>query len=635
MCGIVGIFGAGLQSLAHANNLLSHRGPDDKGLYIDQLSGIGLGHNRLSIIDTSLHGHQPMKSKDEKVILVFNGEIYNYKSLRSELIEKGFIFRGNSDTEVLLNLYLYEGESMLQRLEGIFAFAIWDSQKKLLFTARDALGVKPLYYTSQDNCFAFASELKALLYLVPDKRELDFLSLHRYLSFLWCPGRGTPLKSFFKLQPGEAIIVNEGHIQKRWIWYQLPSFREKKKKFNKAHSISETAEHLRQSVYRQMVSDVPLGAFLSGGLDSSAIVTFAREINPDIRCFTINTTIKKDGIPDDLPYAQMVAQHLDVPLDIVQVDSETMVNDIEKMVFQLDEPLADPAALNVLYISKLARENGIKVLLSGVGGDDLFTGYRRHLAVNYEKYWRFLPNSVRSKLEKLTKGLDQRNTLKRRFSKIFNGASLDGDNHLVNYFRWIRESNLLSLYTNDFANEINQERLEQPMLDFLKPLNESTSDIDRMLALEQRFFLSDHNLIYTDKMSMAAGVEVRVPFLDLELVNFAASIPVEYKIRGNKSKWILRKAMEHYLPNDVIYRSKAGFGLPLRRWMKKSLKPLLYDILSADSLDRRGLFSSQAVNQLIINNNKGKIDASFILFSIMCIEIWCRKFLDENVYTSF
>jgi asparagine synthase (glutamine-hydrolysing) len=200
-----------------------------------------------------------MKSNDETVILVFNGEIYNYKHLYAELISKGFVFRGDSDTEVLLNLYLYEGESMLQRLEGIFSFAIWDSQKNRLFIARDALGVKPLYYRSNDNYFAFASELKALIKLVPEESELDFLSLHRYLSFLWCPGVGTPLKSFFKLQPGEAIFVNEGCIQKRWIWYQLPVFWKNTKKFNKTHTISETAEHLRRSVHQQMVSDVPLG----------------------------------------------------------------------------------------------------------------------------------------------------------------------------------------------------------------------------------------------------------------------------------------------------------------------------------------------------------------------------------------
>ena len=251
------------------------------------------------------------------------------------------------------------------------------------------------------------------------------------------------------------------------------------------------------------------------------------------------------------------------------------------------------------------------------------------------KYWRFLPNGVRRKLEEFTKGLDQRNTLKRRISKIFNGASLDGDKHLVNYFRWAQESNLLSLYTNDFSTEINQELLEQPMLDFLKPLNESTSDIDRMLAIEQRFFLSDHNLIYTDKMSMAAGVEVRVPFLDLELIDFAESIPIEYKLRNNIGKWILKKAMEPYLPDNVIYRPKTGFGLPLRGWIKKELRPLLSDILSTDSLNRRGLFSSQGVHQLIADNDKGKIDANFILFSLMCIEIWCRNFLDENVTTSF
>ena len=383
MCGIIGISGhVDAVALNSGLSSLAHRGPDDSGIFIDEPAHIALGHQRLSILDISPLGHQPMVGADGSVVLIFNGEIYNFRELRAELEAKGFSFRGHSDTEVLLNLYLAEGEAMLSRLNGIFALAIWDKRKQSLLIARDALGVKPLYYAALNGCFAFASEIKALLHLVPQARELDVVSLHRYLSFLWCPGEGTPLKAVRKLLPGEAMWVCKGQIAQRWNWFQLPIFHGISPDLDQQTALKGTATHLRQAVHRQMVSDVPLGSFLSGGLDSSAIVAFAREINPNIHCFTIECEGKQEaGVVDDLPYARKVAKHLGVPLDVVSISSNKMANDLESMVAQLDEPLADPACLNVLYISQLARQKGIKILLSGAGGDDLFTGYRRHRAV--------------------------------------------------------------------------------------------------------------------------------------------------------------------------------------------------------------------------------------------------------------
>ncbi|MBT5101381.1 MAG: asparagine synthase (glutamine-hydrolyzing), partial [Planctomycetes bacterium] len=512
---------------------------------------------------------------------------------------------------------------------GIFAFALWDSRKQALLIARDALGVKPLYYAELNGLFAFASEIKALLQLVPEVRELDVAALHRYLSFLWCPGEGTPLKEVRKLGPGEALWVRAGYVERSWTWYQLPVFRRVSADLDKTSALAGTTSHLRQAVQRQMVADVPLGAFLSGGLDSSAIVAFAREINPDIHCFTIESVGgQEEGATDDLPYARKVAQHLGVPLEVVSIDANLMAGDLERMVGQLDEPLADPAPLNVLYISQLARKQGIKVLLSGAGGDDLFTGYRRHRAVQAERYWRWLPNKARKGLAQVTTGLDQRRALTRRVAKLFSGAALEGDEHLVEYFRWAREADLLALYTQETRQALGAELAATPMLDFLLPLSASTAALDRTLALEQRFFLTDHNLTYTDKMSMAVGVEVRVPFLDLDLVDFAARIPLGLKQRGSEGKWILKKAMEPYLPPEVIYRPKSGFGAPLRRWMQHDLRELLGDLLSADSLQRRGLFEPAAVQRLIANNYSGKVDASYTLLSLLCIEIWCRTYLD-------
>ena len=392
MCGIVGLCGGDLERLARANDRLAHRGPDDHGLFFDHDAGVGLGHRRLSILDVSASGHQPMVSLDGKVVLIFNGEIYNFRKLRAELESKDFVFRGHSDTEVLLNLYLSEGESMLHRLNGIFAFALWDSRSKSVFIARDGLGVKPLYFSATRHGVAFASEIKALLLLMSEAGELDMASLHRYLSFLWCPGDGTPLKAVRKLMPGEAMVVREGRIDRRWVWYQLPVFRSPSSDLDVADALSGTVSHLRNAVHRQMVADVPVGAFLSGGLDSSAVVAFAREMNPEIRCFTIDAAGgQEEGATDDLPYARQVAEHLGVSLEVVCIDGQRMAGDLERMILQLDEPLADPAPLNVLYISQLAREHGIKVLLSGTGGDDLFTGYRRHRAIQMQGMWSWLP----------------------------------------------------------------------------------------------------------------------------------------------------------------------------------------------------------------------------------------------------
>ena len=632
MCGILGYSGTFVSTILQSGmRTIAHRGPDDSGMFVDEACGIGLGHTRLSILELSDLGHQPMLGADGNVVLIFNGEIYNFRELRTELERKGYMFRGNSDTEVLLNLYLDQGVELLPQLNGIFVFALWDSRNRLLLLARDGLGVKPLYFAETNSGMVFASEIKALLHLSPELCQLDMVALHRYLNFLWCPGEGTPLKSVRKLGPGEAITVRDGRIKERWIWYQLPAFCGVTADLSEIASIEGTVSHIRQAVQRQMVADVPVGAFLSGGLDSSTIVAMSREFNPTINCFTIEVTGGQDtGEADDLPYARRVAKHLNVPLEVVRIDAQRMAHDLERMVIQLDEPLGDPAPLNVLYISQLAREHGMKVLLSGAGGDDLFTGYRRHRAVIAEPYWAWLPRVARKGLERLSGTLDQRSSVGRRLRKLFSGADLEGNARLVNYFIWNRREDLFALYAPGFRAAIGNTEAAAPMLEFLAELPANGDPVERMLALEQRFFLADHNLLYTDKMSMAAGVEVRVPYLDLELVAFSQKIPTRYKQRGGEGKWVLKKAMEPYLPKDVIYRSKTSFGAPLRRWLQHELRPLLHDLLSADSIRRRGLFDPIAVQNLIRHNEEGKVDSSYTLLSLLCIEIWCRHFIDAT-----
>ncbi|NOY00124.1 MAG: asparagine synthase (glutamine-hydrolyzing) [Verrucomicrobia bacterium] len=630
MCGILGYSSKTQRpDLKKALDAIKHRGPDGSGVFYDTEKGVGVAHVRLSIIDPSPAGNQPMVSDDGRLVLTYNGELYDFQDHQAHLQESGNSFHGNSDTEVLLRLIETEGIQVLERLNGIFAFAILDRSTGELTLARDAIGVKPLYYSISQSGFFFSSEIKGLSALGVGLGSIDEVALDRYLTSLWCPGTATPFKGVRKLGPGEAMTVHQGKILRRWQWYTLPAKKTTPRRVSSVSASKATEAHLRQAVHRQMVADVPVGAFLSGGLDSSAIVAFAREVNPGIRCFTIKPTGGDDeGETSDLPYAYRVAKHLNVPLDVVHIDSQTMANDLEKMVIQLDEPLADPAPLNVLYISQLARTKGIKVLLSGAGGDDLFTGYRRHWAVQTEKYWRWLPKNIRGLLERETQNLDHRRTMFRRVAKLFNGASLDGDDRIVNYFAWARRDDLRKLYSPAFKSAIGDAKATEPMLEFLSEMPKRATSLERMLALEQRFFLTDHNLTYTDKMSMAAGVEVRVPFLDLELVKFAATLPMHLKQHGSEGKWILKKAMEDYLPHDVIYRPKTGFGAPLRRWMRHELRELLGDLLSEESLKQRGFFNPSAVQQLISRNDSGKIDASYTLLSLLCIEIWCRFFLD-------
>jgi len=628
MCGIVGCNGAIENiNLMPALDRIAHRGPDDSGVYESLKDGVRLGHRRLSIIDLSTAGRQPMADPSGQVVLTYNGEIYNYKELRRDLERRGYRFRGHSDTEVLLALYMLEGEELLGRLNGIFAFAIWDNRKRTLFLARDALGVKPLYWATVKGAFLFSSEIKSLIELEPTLSELDVEAIDRYLTFLWCPGSGTPLKSVRKLEPGNAIIVREGTVVRCWQWYNLPTGRAQQTLDSGSSAIEGVLEHLRDAVNRQMVADVPVGAFLSGGLDSSAIVSLAAQDHPDLRCFTIDVKGgQDDGHVDDLPYARKVARKLGVRLDVVTVGAGQFAQDLERMIIQLDEPLADPAPLNVLYISELARREGITVLLSGAGGDDLFTGYRRHRALRFDNLWGWAPLEIRRLLSGIAPLMDSRKSWTRRVSKILSGIELEGNDRLINYFRWAKEDLLRSLYTPEFKRQLGASRAAEPLLEFLRNMPRDIDPLELMLALEQRFFLSDHNLLYTDKMSMAAGVEVRVPFLDLDLVKFAATIPVSYKQRYSTGKWVLKKAMEPYLPKDIIYRPKTGFGAPIRRWVRHDLRELVGDILSEQSLLNRGLFEPASVRRLIKDNEEGRVDGSYTILSLLCIELWCRSF---------
>jgi asparagine synthase (glutamine-hydrolysing) len=610
---------------------MAHRGPDDSGVFCDPLVRVGMAHVRLSIIDLSPLGHQPMVDASGSVVIVFNGEIYNFRELRAQLELAGHGFRGHSDTEVLLVLYQEHGEAMLSLLNGIFAFAIYSRAEQTIFLACDAMGVKPLYFTEDRYGFAFASELKGLVALADVAESLDIPAVYRTLGFLWSPGGATPFKGVSRMGPGEALRVKAGRVTRRWHWSRS-AWVDAPLVLDADEAIGRVQAGLRTAVHRQMVADVPVGAFLSGGLDSSAVVAMAREVSPNIDCFTINTGEVRDaGVTDDLPYARQVAEHLGVKLHEIQVDSSRMAADLERMVVQLDEPLADPAPLNVLYISQLARQHGVKVLLSGAGGDDLFTGYRRHRALMLERYWAWLPAPVRQGLCNASSHLGQGGAIGRRLAKAFAHAGLPADKRLAGYFLWADPARVLGLFAAEHRTALASEVMTGPLDDYLCTLPTGLPSLQRMLALEQRFFLADHNLLYTDKMSMAVGVEVRVPFLDNDLVRLANALPPELKQRGAEGKWVLKKAMEPYLPRNVIYRPKTGFGAPLRHWLRHELREWVGDMLSAETLRRRGLFDPKAVAALVADDQAGRVDAAYTILGLVCIEIWCREYMDKRL----
>jgi len=627
MCGIAGFSGGYSPDLLGAMSaLLAHRGPDGAGTWFDPQEGVGLAHRRLSIIDLSQAASQPMWDVERRVAVSYNGELYNFRELRRELEASGFVFRTQSDTEVLLNLYKRDGAKMLGLLKGIFAFAIWDSESREIFLARDQLGVKPLYWARTRLGILFASEIKALLADDGLDSTIDSQALEHYFTYLWCPAPRTPLMSVKKLEPGCAMTIRAGRIEKSWRYYRLP-YDQQISDRSPNDLANEIRNAVRQAVGRQMVADVPVGAFLSGGLDSSAVVAFATGVRSDgpLNCFTIALDpeqMRYEGQLDDLPYAQAVAERLSVPLHVVRPGSH-MIGQLDKMVYHLDEPQADPAPLNVLFISELAQQHGMKVLLSGTGGDDIFTGYRRHAALHLERYWSWLPSSMRSGLRMATGKIAGKSPVARRIRKSFSNADKSQDQRIAGYFHWLTPDMSARLVGRSVQSECD------PLISALGDLPAGTHPINKMLYLDCRFFLADHNLNYTDKLGMAAGVEIRVPLLDLDLVALAARLPIHVKQRNMTGKWIFRKAMRGILPDVAIDRAKSGFGMPLRHWLRNDLRSVLEETITMRSR-LSGHVNIAMLQSLVQMDRQGVLDASYPLFGALALDSWLRQFSDGS-----
>jgi asparagine synthase (glutamine-hydrolysing) len=642
MCGIFGAAGQLHWDTRIAFEAMRRRGPDDRGLWEDQRYPLALGHLRLSIIDTSSNGHQPMVSHNGRFVMVYNGELYNYRELRSELEKQGVHFHGQSDSEVLLEMFAQHGQRCFERFNGMFAVAIWDRDTQVLTLARDHMGLKPLYWTELPEGFAFASEIKALLRSGLVKAQLHPDALARHLTFLWTPGEETLIKGVMKLRPGHVMQVKDGKVVQNTAFWDM-SFEQQGPHLKPDWTAMKVAQTVEQAVKRQMVADVPLGAFLSGGMDSSSVVAFAQKhlnetanlANPRLQCFSMELrqlgqgAVEAEHVAQDLFYARKVAAHVGADLHHVQIGQE-MMERLPEMIYLLDEPIADPSALNTLLIAELARSQGITVLLSGAGGDDIFTGYRRHFAYDQERWWSNWPQGVRSMMASVAKRFSTNMQLSRRIAKAYQYADLDVDERLISYFQWCSSNQALDLLSKDFRKNLDKRALLGPMLQSLGALPNGTEPLNKMLYLECKHFLADHNLHYKDKMGMASSIEIRSPLLDMEVVNMATRLPVHYKQHGSTGKWIFKKAMEPFLPHEVIYRSKVGFGLPLKSMMETIIRPMIEDLLSAKSLQKRGVFDPHAVQQMRDDDRAGKVDATYTIFTIACIELWCRQNIDGD-----
>ena len=605
---------------------IAHRGPDDEGFFID--SNIAIGHRRLSILDLSENGHQPMISYDGRYIISFNGEIYNHNILRCELIEK-YIFKSTSDTETLLYGFIEYGVDLFNKLNGIFALAIYDKETKELILARDQFGVKPLYYYKDKDNFLFSSEIKSLIEFPGFNKDLNWDALANYLYFLWSPGESTPFEKCKKLLPGHFMKINIQDIDSYSItkYYEIP-FKGVYAKKSEEELINELDEKLNKAVKRQLQSDVPVGFFLSGGLDSSLIVAIARKLNPEsrLKCYTIDTKTNssREGFVKDITYAKKVAALLHVDLEIVKVDID-ILKDFDEMIFHLDEPQADPAPLNVSKICNKAREQGYYVLLGGTAGDDLFSGYRRHQFLYFKEKLKSLPYFIKQGIQQYLSRIESDFAGIRRIKKLFSVYSFsDPIMQNATLYSWLSETEVRKLI-NGGLNHFNPNTF---LIDSLKNISKETSQLNQMLFWEMKYFLPDHNLNYTDKMSMMHGVEVRVPYLDLELVEFSATIPPELKMKGTTTKYLLRKVAERYLPDHIIYRSKSGFGAPVRDWIINDLGEKIGSEFCESELRKRGIFDYEAVKSIVHRNAQGSIDASYSIWALMAIQSWLRQFVD-------
>lgn len=632
MCGIYGVMdlekrGTPLAPiLALMGGVIEHRGPDDSGQY--EGHGIGLGMRRLSIIDVA-GGHQPMTNEDESVWLVMNGEIYNYRELRADLEKKGHKFRTNSDTEIIVHLYEDEGVEFFKFLRGMFGLALWDTKRERLVLGRDRLGEKPLYFRRDPQRFFFASEMKSILKIGDVPRQLNLSALQEYLTLGYVPAPLSILEGIEKLLPGHYLVAEKGAVSTHEYW-NVPFGRTEKR--SEEEWLEQLREKLLETIKAQLVSDVPLGAFLSGGIDSSTIVSaMARLTGRTVKTYSIGYG-GDQSYYNELPYAKLVAREFATDHHEIVV-SPDVTELLPKLIWHLDEPIADSACLTTYLVSRLARES-VTVILSGVGGDELFGGYRRYLGESIRRWYSLLPGTARRTIiPALLRRIPQDRTSAwkdyARYAAAFTKtAEAEPVARYMSYVTMFSPDVQANLLAADRSNGTNGTSLATHALQRYFDDCPDADALDRTIYVDLKTSLPDDLLALTDRMSMAASVECRAPLVDYQLVELASRIPSRLKVRGLSLKYLLKKAVAPWVPKEVTTRKKRGFGAPVGGWLRKELQPLLSELLSEEQVRRRGLFHWPAIQQLVKSHEEQRIDHTDHIFALIALEVWCRVYLD-------
>lgn len=636
MCGIVGFLDRmpvdeKIARLKQMTDSMVHRGPDDSGTFADDKAA--LGFRRLSIIDLKT-GHQPLANEDDSVWIVFNGEIYNFIALRERLVGKGHQFRTKTDTETIVHAYEEWGLDFVQHLKGMFGFAIWDAKQQRLVLGVDRAGIKPVYYFEDDQSFVFASEIKALPHSGLMSLEPEYRTLPYHMAFLTAPFPLTMFKGVQKLNPGHLLVYENGKSTVRKYWDVDMNSGDSEWG---ASAPSRVAELISQSTKSQMISDVPLGAFLSGGIDSSAICKFmADESNDPIETYFIafsREDLNKDILMDESPYADEMAERLGSIHHSIQATTKGLEDLLPKLVWHMDEPIGDPAAITSYLVSKHARET-LTVLLSGVGGDEIFGGYPRYLATRMVNNMQWVPRFLRKTFAVTTNVLPGgKFALFRNIKKLAKSIAMSPMDAYMKMLTYFGPEEQRKLFSKDFYDEYHSEDLYQYHRQYTdqtvgRPL------LDRMQHLDFKTFLPCLNLAYTDKMSMAASIEVRVPFLDEDVVQSIFTLPPNLRVKGNTRKYIFKKSMQGHVPESVIWRKKTGFGSPIHSWICGQFRDVIEHYLGESRLQQQGIFNPQFVRGLLQREYQGKDYLSNHIWQLLTFQIWYDVFVDGSGVSS-
>ncbi len=641
MCGIAGVINyyekrnVSKRLVQSMVSVIEHRGPDDVGFYVKGNAGLGI--RRLSVIDVE-QGHQPIGNEDNTIWIVYNGEIYNYKELRQELEKKRHKFKTNSDTEVIVHLYEEMGRELVTRLNGMFAFALWDSKRRTLLLGRDRAGIKPLFYYIGRDKLVFGSEIKALLQDPSIPRELNFQALHSYLSLLYVPAPLTIFNGIKKLPPAHILEYVDGEVSIRQYWsvpYQVTETQKtgsKPRALNSKtvkHYASEIRERLQTSVRRRLISDVPLGVFLSGGLDSSAIVALmAQSTNIQVKTFSIG--FRDSGYYDERQYAHKVVNLFNTKHHEDEVEPKALEM-LPLLIKYFDEPFGDSSAIPTYYLAKLARQH-VTVCLSGTGGDELFAGYRRYLLEDLLRRYQRAPKLLQWLIRKFSERLPvSRTSAIKEYFLLLKRFLACQETSLM-----LRHVNMMTCFSEDAKTLLYDEGFPGNLIDASEAITryykktEHFDDLTRILWADFHTYLPDDLLVKEDRMTMAVSLEGRVPYLDHEFVEFVASLPSKLKVHKLTTKYILKEAMRPLLPASIIDRRKHGFAVPIGEWFKSELKTYATEVFQDKTTAQRGFFNIEYIQSLLDEHQNGIQDYSSHLWALLIFELWCREYLDKK-----